>query len=353
MRGTFVWWTALPMLLAAAAPASGQSTSTPPAESTPDAAIDFSADQVTYDSGGDVITASGEVRMSREGNYLAADQVVWNRKSGDVRAHGNVVVLTPQGDKIIGENVVLADTLRDGTIDNLLVVLESGGRIAAARGARAGEITTLESAIYSPCPVTTPSGCPRRPSWSIIRLLERAQLVEDVQAVDAAERPEVEQDHLAAQVREGEVPAAGVEPCPTSPAGELRRAHPRPPGGGRGHRLIVRHARDRRRGGGGSRFCIGTDFLVTSLDRYRWSIYCSGTDTYRTRSGKDHRHDHSAALHDHRRPPDRRARARQRPAARPGRPAPATRHPTGPTLRRTRTATATVRHRAAHRISPA
>ena len=136
---------------------------------SPDAVtnIDFSADQVTYDSDADVITASGAVRMNREGNYLAADEVVWDRKSGQVRAQGNVVVLTPQGDKLIGENVVLTDTLRDGTIQNLLVILESGGRIAAARGSRSGNVTTLDNAIYSPCPVTTPNGCPRRPSWSI------------------------------------------------------------------------------------------------------------------------------------------------------------------------------------------
>ena len=70
------------------------------------------------------MTASGEVRMNREGNYLAADQVVWNRKSGEVRALGNVVVLTPQGDKLVGDNVVLTDTLQDGTVENLLVVLE-------------------------------------------------------------------------------------------------------------------------------------------------------------------------------------------------------------------------------------
>ena len=40
----------------------------------------------TYDSDADVVTASGEVRMNRDGNYLAADQVVWNRKIGEVRA---------------------------------------------------------------------------------------------------------------------------------------------------------------------------------------------------------------------------------------------------------------------------
>jgi LPS-assembly protein len=157
------------MLLAAAAPASGQGAepSAPVPQNALESSIEFSADQVTYDSGADVVTASGAVRMSREGNYLAADQVVWDRKSGEVRAQGSVVMVTPQGDKLVGEDVVLADTLRDGTIHNLLIVLESGGRIAAAQGKRTGDVTTLENAIYSPCPVTSPTGCPRRPSWSI------------------------------------------------------------------------------------------------------------------------------------------------------------------------------------------
>jgi len=129
--------------------------------------VAFSADQVSYDTNAELVTASGAVRMSREGNYLAADQVTWNRTTGEVRAQGNVVVLDPQGDKLIGDNVMLTDTLRDGSIENLLVVLESGGRIAAARGTRAGNITTLQDAIYSPCPVVGPTGCPKNPSWSI------------------------------------------------------------------------------------------------------------------------------------------------------------------------------------------
>ena len=132
-----------------------------------DGVIEFSAESVTYDSEADFVTATGNVRMARDGNYVAADRVTWSRVSGEVRAAGNVVVINPQGDKLIGENVVLGDTLRDGTIENLLVVLESGGRLAAARGTKTGDLTTLENAIYSPCPVTTESGCPRRPSWSI------------------------------------------------------------------------------------------------------------------------------------------------------------------------------------------
>ena len=137
--------------------------------------VEFSADQVAYDSNADVVTASGAVRMKRDGNYLAADEVVWERKTGEVRALGNVVLLTPQGDKLVGDNVLLTDTLRDGTVDNLTVVLESGGRIAATRGRRSGDVTTLENAIYSPCPVTTATGCPKRPSWAITA----AQVIDD------------------------------------------------------------------------------------------------------------------------------------------------------------------------------
>ena len=145
-------------------------TSAPPPAEAPalrDEIVAFSADQVVYESDADLVTASGEVRMNRDGNYLSADQVVWDRKTGEVRAKGNVVLLTPQGDKLVGDNVRLTDTLRDGTVDNLMVVLEGGGRIAATRGTRLNGVSTFANAIYSPCPVTSDTGCPKRPSWAV------------------------------------------------------------------------------------------------------------------------------------------------------------------------------------------
>jgi len=180
LRNRIAWWTALPVLVAVSGPLSAQTVAAVAAPAAPPAGpasqvIGFSSDTVTYDSDADILTASGDVRMNREGNYLAADQVVWNRKTGEVRAKGNVVVVMPQGDKLVGDDVLLTDTLRDGTVDNLLVILDSGGRIAARRGTRAGNLITLDTAIYSPCPVTTPGGCPKRPSWSITA----ARVIED------------------------------------------------------------------------------------------------------------------------------------------------------------------------------
>ncbi|MGH6784444.1 MAG: LPS-assembly protein LptD, partial [Sphingomicrobium sp.] len=154
--------TALPLFLAYPDGARAQQA---PAAAEP--MVDFSANEVIYDSQAEVITASGQVRMSRDGNYLAANEVSWDRKTGRVVAEGDVVVVNPEGDKLIGDRVDLTDSLRDGTIENLLIVLEGGGRIAAVRGSRNGDRTELVNAVYSPCPVTTPAGCPKDPSWKI------------------------------------------------------------------------------------------------------------------------------------------------------------------------------------------
>ena len=149
------------------APAAAAPDVAPQIEPVADQLVEFSADQVTYDSQNDVIAATGQVRMSRDGNYLAADRVTYYRDTGKVQATGNVVVMNPKGDKLVGESVDLTDTLREGTIDNLLAVLEGGGRLAATKGTRVGDLTILDNAIYSPCPVTTDSGCPKNPSWAI------------------------------------------------------------------------------------------------------------------------------------------------------------------------------------------
>jgi LPS-assembly protein len=129
--------------------------------------VDFTADQLSYDNESEVVTVTGNVAMVSEGNNLRADRVVWNRQSGEVRAEGNVRVVNPQGDTAYGDSIVLTDTLRDGVIDNLLLVLEDGGRLAAARAERRDGYTTLYRAAYSPCAVVDANGCPKDPTWKV------------------------------------------------------------------------------------------------------------------------------------------------------------------------------------------
>ena len=141
-----------------------------PAEAAPadPKQVQFSADALEYDNDADIVTATGDVRMAREGNRLRADKVVWNRKTGKVIATGNIAVANPQGDTAYGDSIELTDTLKDGMVDNMLVVLDRGSRIAAARGVRHEDGTVdLNSAAYTPCAVVDAQNCPKEPSWKI------------------------------------------------------------------------------------------------------------------------------------------------------------------------------------------
>lgn len=146
-----------------APPANGAGV--PPVET--DDQVSFAADNLDYDDTADVVTASGDVRMLRAGSRLRADKVVWNRKTGQVHASGNVAVVNPSGDTAYGDDIALADDLKDGVVDNLLIVLSNGGRLAARHGVRKGEVTTLDRAAYTPCSVENSAGCAKEPSWKI------------------------------------------------------------------------------------------------------------------------------------------------------------------------------------------
>ena len=157
--------TALPLLLTAPCAVLAQDPDAPASEAQDD--IAFTADRLTYDQNSDTVTASGDVRMNREGYFLRAETVTWNRASGEVRAEGNVRVVGPAGDVAYGDNVVLEDNLRDGVVQNLLLVLEDGGRLAAVEARREDGFTILNRAAYTPCAVVDSHGCPRDPTWQI------------------------------------------------------------------------------------------------------------------------------------------------------------------------------------------
>ena len=141
-----------------------------PASETPvtDQEVQFSAGQLQYDMDDDIVTANGDVRMFRSGDRLRADKVVWNRKTGKVVATGSIAVTNPGGDVAYGDSIELTDSLKDGMVDNMLLVLERGGRLAARKGTRElNETVELQDAAYTPCSVTNTAGCPKNPSWKI------------------------------------------------------------------------------------------------------------------------------------------------------------------------------------------
>ncbi len=134
---------------------------------SPDRQVEFGADQLDYDSEAGIVTATGTVVMARDGARLRADRIIWNRNSGEVVAEGQVSITSAEGDTAYGDSVVVTDTLRDGVVENLLMVLAEGGRLVADKATRTDGVTTLSDAAYTPCAVIGSNGCPREPTWKI------------------------------------------------------------------------------------------------------------------------------------------------------------------------------------------
>jgi LPS-assembly protein len=145
----------------------GSTSNAPSEQGLSPGEVAFTAAQLDYDDNTEIVTASGDVRMVRDGNKLRADKVVWNRKTGAMTAIGNVAATNPGGDTAYADKIDLTDSLRDGVAENILLVLENGGRLAAQSGTRTNGVTVLQNAAYTPCAVTDSDNCPKQPLWQI------------------------------------------------------------------------------------------------------------------------------------------------------------------------------------------
>ncbi|MET0181022.1 MAG: LPS assembly protein LptD, partial [Novosphingobium sp.] len=130
--------------------------------------IAFEADSLEYQDEADTVTATGNVVLVRDDQSVRADAVTWNRTTGAIVATGNIRFLDADGNLLLTERVELTDELKAGAIENMLLVLREGGRLAADKGLRDGSgRIVLTNAAYTACAVETPEGCPKTPSWRI------------------------------------------------------------------------------------------------------------------------------------------------------------------------------------------
>ncbi len=162
---------------------SGDPTGDPPALSTPLAPIDpetlpppptsdrqinFEANSVAYDQNAETVTASGDVVLRSEDRSVRADEVTWNRVTGQIVGSGNVRFVDEDGNQLYTSRIELTDAFEAGAMEDLLLALREGGRLAAVTGARRADGTIeLTRAAYTGCEVVTGTGCPREPSWRI------------------------------------------------------------------------------------------------------------------------------------------------------------------------------------------
>jgi LPS-assembly protein len=140
----------------------------PPQEASAAGETRFQSDRVTYASDAETVTAAGNVILRRAEQTVRADVVTWNRKTGKIEASGNIRFVDEAGNVLYTDKVELTDELKAGAIEDMLLVLRQGGRLAARSGTRAanGDMI-LNDAAFSGCAVEGEDGCAKRPSWEV------------------------------------------------------------------------------------------------------------------------------------------------------------------------------------------
>ncbi|HKR93634.1 LPS-assembly protein LptD [Novosphingobium sp.] len=147
----------------------GGQPSAPPASTNGDEHVAFEADTVDYDQNAEQVTATGNVVLRRLKQSVRADTVTWNRKTGQIVASGNVRMVDEDGNQVFTESVELTDELKTGMMQNLLLVMREGGRLAALKGERiANGDVILQQAAYTGCDVVDEDGCPKKPTWRVL-----------------------------------------------------------------------------------------------------------------------------------------------------------------------------------------
>ena len=145
-----------------------QTTQAQTAPAVPDGEVSFAADGANYDDSNETVSVFGNVVMRRGNQSIRADQLTWNRRTGEIVAQGNIRFVDADGNQLFTERLELTDEFKAGAMENMLYVLREGGRLAAQSGTRGedGKVV-LRNAAYSACAVEDSDGCPRQPSWRI------------------------------------------------------------------------------------------------------------------------------------------------------------------------------------------
>ena len=126
------------------------------------------ADEVVRNDDDGVTTADGNIEVRYNGRTLRADKLVYDDKTGVIRAYGHIAIVNEDGSSEYADEMVLDDEMRAGVALGFSARLQDNVKMAAASAAKRNEdIQEFNKAIYTPCEICAADGAPRTPTWSI------------------------------------------------------------------------------------------------------------------------------------------------------------------------------------------
>lgn len=136
-----------------------------PAEQLRKREVDFSADHLSYDRGGDLVIAEGNIVLTHKDLVFHAERAVYDRKAGIVTVEGELWARDEDGNVLSADSMEIRDNFQEGMMQNIGLILSDDSRFAALSAVRreSGK-TILKRAAYTPCRV-----CEAKPTpvWRI------------------------------------------------------------------------------------------------------------------------------------------------------------------------------------------
>ncbi len=130
--------------------------------------VSFTADKLTYDRSGNIVTATGHVRAVQNGQILYADKVVLNRTTNVATATGHVILVQPDGNTVFANQATLSNGMKNAVMQGVSARLAMNVRFIANGGERYnGNIEQLTKVVYSACDLckTDPTA---PPLWQLV-----------------------------------------------------------------------------------------------------------------------------------------------------------------------------------------
>ena len=106
------------------------------AQTADESPIAFEADGASYDDSSDTVSVFGNVVLRRGDQSVRADKLTWDRTTGKILAEGNIRFVDADGNQLFTDQLELTEDLKAGAMQNMLLALREGGRLAANKGER-------------------------------------------------------------------------------------------------------------------------------------------------------------------------------------------------------------------------
>ena len=154
--------------VAIAAPAAAQSTVDGiDFASDPEAKLLLTAQQLIFDEDSETVTAIGTVRVDYDGFNMVTHRLVYDQRSGRLKAFGDIEMIEPDGNRIYAQELDVTDDFGDGFINALRIERPDDTRIVADSAQRdGGERTTFNNGVYTACDVCEDKPN-RAPLWQV------------------------------------------------------------------------------------------------------------------------------------------------------------------------------------------